>query len=102
MRGDSHCSSCITNPRISSNERVCPARTDVWHERVISIIGFARGNEAIADPGQDVDPRLAWLYLIAAVIMLINGILSHKQYLREQEEQKAKQPPASQQEATTR
>jgi hypothetical protein len=63
---------------------------------------FARGNEAIADPGQDVDPRLAWLYLIAAVIMLINGILSHKQYLREQEEQKAKQTPASQQEATTR
>jgi heme exporter protein D len=34
--------------------------------------------------------------------MLINGILSHKQYLREQEEQKAKQTPASQQEATTR
>jgi hypothetical protein len=80
-------------------------KTDFWIALilfVISIIGFARGNEAIADPGQDVDPRLAWLYLIAAVIMLINGILSHKQYLRDQEEQKAKQTPASQQEATTR
>ncbi|MGQ9656735.1 MAG: hypothetical protein ACUVV1_02395 [Fimbriimonadales bacterium] len=80
-------------------------KTDFWIALIllaISIIGFARGNEAIADPGQDVDPRLAWLYLVAAVIMLINGILSHRQYLREQEAQKAKQPAASQQEATTR
>jgi len=80
-------------------------KTDFWIALIlfaISMIGFARGNAAIADPGQDVDPRLAWLYLVAAVIMLINGILSHKQYLREQAEQKAKQPAASQQEATTR
>jgi hypothetical protein len=79
-------------------------KTDFWIALIlfaISMIGFARGNEAIADPGQDVDPRLAWLYLVAAIIMLINGVLSHKQYLREQEEQKAKQPPTSQQEATT-
>lgn len=81
-------------------------KTDFWIALilfVISMIGFARGNEAIADPGQDVDPRLAWFYLIAAVIMLINGILSHKQHLRDLEEQKAKQTAnASQQEATTR
>lgn len=80
-------------------------KTDFWIALIlfaISIIGFARGNEAIADPGQDVDPRLAWLYLVAAVIMLINGILSHRQYLREQEAQKAQQPTTSQQEATTR
>lgn len=80
-------------------------KTDFWIAIIllaISIIGFARGNAAIADPGQDVDPRLAWLYLVAAVIMLINGILSHRQYLREQEAQKAKQPATSQQEATTR
>ncbi|BCW96042.1 MAG: hypothetical protein WHS44_08340 [Fimbriimonadales bacterium] len=79
-------------------------KTDFWIAFIlfaISIVGFARGNEAIADPGQDVDPRLAWLYLVAAVIMLINGILSHKQYLREQEALKAKQTKPSQQEATT-
>ncbi|MCX7993417.1 MAG: hypothetical protein N2651_07080 [Fimbriimonadales bacterium] len=81
-------------------------KTDFWIALIlfiISMIGFARGNAAIADPGQDVDPRLAWLYLVAAVIMLINGILSHRQHLRDLEEQKAKQTAqASRQEATTR
>ncbi len=81
-------------------------KTDFWIALIlfiISMIGFARGNAAIADPGQDIDPRLAWLYLIAAVIMLINGILSHKQHLRDLEEHKAKQTAkASRQEATTR
>lgn len=81
-------------------------KTDFWIALIlfiISIIGFARGNAAIADPGQDIDPRLAWLYLLAAVIMLINGILSHKQHLRDLEEQKAKQSTqTSRQEATTR
>jgi len=82
-------------------------KTDFWIAlilAVIGLIGLARGNEAIADPGQDVDPRLAWLYLLAALIMLINGILSHRQYLREVAEQQAKQanqPASSQQEATT-
>lgn len=79
-------------------------KTDFWIALIlfiISIVGFARGNEVIADPGQDVDPRLAWLYLIAAVIMLINGVLSHRQHLRDLEEQKAKQAAqASRQEAT--
>lgn len=50
---------------------------------VIGIIGLARGNQAIADPGQDVHPMLAWLYLLAAVVMVINGILSHRQYVRD-------------------
>jgi hypothetical protein len=80
-------------------------KTDFWIALillVIGIIGFARGNTAIADPGQDVDARLAWLYLLAAVIMLVNGILSHKQHLRDLEEQRANQAAkASRQEATT-
>ncbi len=83
-------------------------KTDFWIAlmlAVIGIVGLARGNEVIADPGQDVDPRLAWLYLLAALVMLINGILSHRQYLRELEEEKARkanQPASGQQEATTR
>lgn len=83
-------------------------KTDFWIAlilAVIGLIGLAQGNETIADPGQDVDPRLAWLYLLAALIMLINGILSHRQYLRELAEEKAKtggQPASSQREATTR
>ncbi len=81
-------------------------KTDFWIALIlfiVGIIGFVRGNQAIADRGQDVDPRLAWFYLLAAVIMLVNGILSHKQYLREHaeqlEKQKAKKTPK--QEATT-
>lgn len=83
-------------------------KTDFWIAlilAIIGVIGLARGNEVIADPGQDVDPRLAWLYLLAAVVMLVNGILSHRQYLRELEEEKAKkghQPASNQQEAMTR
>ncbi|GIV07064.1 MAG: hypothetical protein KatS3mg017_0266 [Fimbriimonadales bacterium] len=80
-------------------------KTDFWIALillVIGIIGFARGNTAIADPGQDVDARLAWLYLLAAVIMLVNGILSHKQHLRDLEEHRANQAAkTSRQEATT-
>ncbi len=66
-------------------------KTDFWIALIlfgIGIIGLARGNEVIADPGQDVDPRLAWFYLLAAVIMVVNGILSHRQHLRELEEKK--------------
>ncbi len=83
-------------------------KTDFWIALIlaaIGIVGLARGNEVIADPGQDVDPRLAWLYLLAALVMLINGILSHRQYLRELEAEKARkanQPASGQQEATTR
>ncbi|CUU06111.1 MAG: hypothetical protein N2045_08040 [Fimbriimonadales bacterium] len=81
-------------------------KTDFWIALVlfiIGIIGLARGNEAIADPGQDVDPRLAWLYLLAGVIMVVNGILSHRQHLRDLEAEKAKQSQkASQQEVPSR
>lgn len=81
-------------------------KTDFWIAIIlfaIGIIGLARGNEAIADPGQDVAPRLAWLYLLAAVIMVVNGILSHRQHLRDLEAEKAKQSQkTSQQEVPSR
>lgn len=79
-------------------------KTDFWIALIlfmIGIIGLARGNEVIADPGQDVDPRLAWLYLLAGVIMVINGILSHRQHLRERREQNRNRAEASQQEVAT-
>lgn len=75
-------------------------KTDFWIALllfVIGIIGLARGNEAIADPGQDVDPRLAWLYLLAGVVMIVNGILSHRQHLRDLEEQRQKQTQSTSQ-----
>lgn len=51
---------------------------------IIGLVGLARGAQVIADPGRDVDPTLGWKYLLAALIMIVNGVLSHKQYLREQ------------------
>ncbi len=69
-------------------------KTDFWIALIlfaIGITGLARGNEVIADPGQEVDPRLAWLYLLAGVVMIVNGILSHRQHLRDLEEQRQKQ-----------
>lgn len=62
---------------------------------LIGAYGFAMGPATIADPGQtdskpakDGDPRtvhgdsnLPWLYLGAALLMGFNGIVSHRQYV---------------------
>jgi cell division protein FtsW (lipid II flippase) len=78
-------------------------KTDFWIAfvlMVIGIVGIARGNKAIADPGQDAHPQLAWLYLLAALIMLINGLISHRQYLRDHAKvQTDKNVPSQKQEA---
>jgi hypothetical protein len=68
---------------------------------VLSIAGFMRGGDYIRDPGQlekvNVDllifkgvvtnSHLAMIYLASAVVMLINGIISHKLWLRQVEEE---------------
>jgi len=62
---------------------------------LISAYGFAAGPSKIADPGQTDshpvsvdDPRtlagassLPWFYLGAAVLMGLNGVISHRQYV---------------------
>ncbi|MCW5934125.1 MAG: hypothetical protein KIT45_07470 [Fimbriimonadia bacterium] len=80
-------------------------KTDFWIAfvlMVIGVVGIARGNQSIADPGQDAHPQLAWLYLLAALIMLVNGLVSHRQYLRDHaktQAEKGENPPTQKQEA---
>jgi hypothetical protein len=48
---------------------------------ILSVVGlpFLGGDAAIRDPGQKRENGLALLYFVGAVIMLVNGWLSHRQ-----------------------
>lgn len=51
---------------------------------VIAIIGlpFVAGQEAIRDPGQKRENGLSLFYFGGAVLMLVNGLLSHWQTVK--------------------
>jgi len=58
---------------------------------VVGICGlpFIGGERAIRDPGQQPDSGLVIIYWVAAVVMLVNGVISHRatvQHYREQVE----------------
>lgn len=55
---------------------------------VLAIIGlpFIKGDDAIRDPGQKRESGLAYIYLGASVVMLVNGLISHKQTVQQFEE----------------
>lgn len=48
---------------------------------IVGIIGlpFLGGDHAIRDPGQKREGMLWLLYFVAAVVMFVNGWLSHRQ-----------------------
>lgn len=47
---------------------------------IVAIWGLVRGPSAIRDPGQKREDHLVvYLYLIGAVVMYLNGWLSHRQ-----------------------
>lgn len=51
---------------------------------IIAFVGLARGPQAITDPGQPPPTSwLPWTYLGAAVLFIVNGVLSHRVYLSE-------------------
>jgi hypothetical protein len=57
----------------------------------VGVLGlpFLGGDELIRDPGQRRESNLYLLYLGAAVVMLVNGIVSHRQTIQQfQEENK--------------
>jgi len=56
---------------------------------ILSVIGlpFVGGDHAIRDPGQKRESGLYLLYFGAAVIMLVNGYLSHRQTVQQYEEE---------------
>ncbi len=51
----------------------------------LSIIGlpFIKGDEAIRDPGQKHESGLAYIYFGASIVMLVNGLISHKQTVQQ-------------------
>lgn len=54
---------------------------------IIAIVGLITGEDMIRDPGQRRENGLVFIYLGGAVVMLINGILSHRQTLAHWEEE---------------
>jgi len=55
---------------------------------VIGLIGltFIGGEDSIRDPGQRRESGLAPMYLIASLVMLVNGWISHTLTMRHYEE----------------
>jgi len=78
------------------SERKPPA-VPVWYKNtyfwiaailfLLGVIGLIFGDKSIRDPGQKVEGGLAWLYFGASVVMLVNGIVSHRQTVQQYEEE---------------
>ena len=63
--------------------------TYFWLAAILVVVGFLGlfgGDALIRDPGQKRESSLWLLYFGAAVIMAVNGLLSHKQTLQDFEE----------------
>ncbi len=58
---------------------------------IVGIIGlpFLGGEKAIRDPGQKDEHFLVLIYFAGAVIMFVNGLISHKQTVIHYEEQQS-------------
>ena len=52
------------------------------------LIGTIKGGDAIRDPGQTDENYLALIYLAGAGVMLINGLISHRQYVQHYQEER--------------
>jgi hypothetical protein len=67
--------------------------TYFWIAAILLVLGFiglpfVGADKAIRDPGQKHEDRLYILYLTAALVMLVNGYISHKQTVQHFEEEK--------------
>jgi hypothetical protein len=65
--------------------------TYFWIAGILLILGilglpFLGGDHAIRDPGQKREGGLAFLYFGAAVVMWLNGYMSHRQTVQHYEE----------------
>jgi hypothetical protein len=56
---------------------------------IIGGIGLVAGDNAIRDPGQKVEHHLWFLYLLASIVMLLGGIISHRQTVQQYQEDQA-------------
>lgn len=49
---------------------------------ILAIVGLIGGEKTIRDPGQVRESGLVWIYLGGAVVMVVNGALTHGQAVR--------------------
>lgn len=56
---------------------------------ILAVVGLPiiGGDNAIRDPGQKPESRLWLIYLTASAVMIINGLISHKQTVQQYEEE---------------
>lgn len=54
---------------------------------LLAIVGLVGGDAPIRDPGQKRESNLWLIYLGSAVVMLVGGILSHRQTVQAYEEE---------------
>lgn len=75
-----------------------PAGKPVWTKNtffwiagvlvLLAILGIVFGDRAIRDPGQKIEKiPLYILYFVAAIVMAVNGVLSHRQTLQQHAEE---------------
>lgn len=74
-----------------------PPAKPVWYKNtyfwiaaillILAVVGVVFSQEAIRDPGQKHENGLVLIYLVAAVIMFVNGLLSHRQTVQQYEEE---------------
>jgi len=46
---------------------------------LLGVLGIVAGDNAIRDPGQERESHLYWIYFVGAVVMWVNGVISHSQ-----------------------
>ncbi|MDQ2985940.1 MAG: hypothetical protein M3R13_04380 [Armatimonadota bacterium] len=49
---------------------------------LIGILGLAKGAEYIRDPGQPSTSSLPLFYLLAAIVFVVNGLVSHRSSMK--------------------
>ena len=45
---------------------------------LVALVGLLTGQDSIRDPGQRDENGLVLIYLVAAVVMVVNGLMSHR------------------------
>ena len=55
---------------------------------VVGVYGLLRGADTIRDPGQRPETNLSLWYLAAALLMAVNGAMSHRLTVQHYEEEK--------------